>query len=218
MDIGLLIDDQDVAAADGRTFERLDPLTGAVATRAAAASAADAIKAVDAAATAFRGWADIGPTARRALLLKAADLIDQRAEQFARLMMAEIGATASWAGFNAKLAANMLREAASMTTQIGGEVIPSDKPGCIAMAVRQPAGVVVGMAPWNAPVILGVRALALPLACGNTVVLKASEVCPGTHRLIGETLSRGRPAQGGCQCGDARRRRCSQGGRGADCA
>jgi acyl-CoA reductase-like NAD-dependent aldehyde dehydrogenase len=68
------------------------------------------------------------------------------------------------------LAAGMLREAASITTQISGEVIPSDKPGCIAMALRQPAGVVLSMAPWNAPVILGVRAVALPLACGNTVI------------------------------------------------
>ena len=75
-----------------------------------------------------------------------------------------------------------------MTTQIAGEVIPSDKPGCIAMAIRQAAGVVLSIAPWNAPVILGVRAVALPLACGNTVILKASEVCPGTHRLIGECL------------------------------
>ena len=47
---------------------------------------------------------------------------------------------------------------------------------------------VLGIAPWNAPVILGVRAIAMPLACGNTVVLKASEICPGTHRLIGEVL------------------------------
>jgi acyl-CoA reductase-like NAD-dependent aldehyde dehydrogenase len=103
-------------------------------------------------------------------------------------MAAETGATAGWAGFNVHLAAGMLREAASMTTQISGEVIPSDKPGCIAMAIRQPAGVVLSIAPWNAPVILGVRAIALPLACGNTVVLKASEICPGTHRLIAECL------------------------------
>jgi len=71
---------------------------------------------------------------------------------------------------------------------VQGEVIPSDKPGCFAMAIRQPAGVCVGMAPWNAPVILGVRAVAMPLACGNTVVMKASETCPGTHALIGKVL------------------------------
>jgi benzaldehyde dehydrogenase (NAD) len=56
------------------------------------------------------------------------------------------------------------------------------------MGVRQPVGVVVGMAPWNAPVILGVRAVAMALACGNTVVFKASETCPATHRLIVDTL------------------------------
>ncbi len=75
-----------------------------------------------------------------------------------------------------------------MTTQIGGEIVPSDVPGSLAMGVRQPAGVVLGMAPWNAPVILGVRAIALPLACGNTVVLKGSELCPATHGLIVEAF------------------------------
>ncbi|WP_163342517.1 aldehyde dehydrogenase family protein, partial [Enterobacter roggenkampii] len=58
----------------------------------------------------------------------------------------------------------------------------------LALAVRQPVGVILGIAPWNAPVILGVRALAMPLACGNTVVFKASEICPATHQLIGTVL------------------------------
>jgi benzaldehyde dehydrogenase (NAD) len=75
-----------------------------------------------------------------------------------------------------------------MTTQIAGEVIPSNVPGSLAMGYRQPVGVILGIAPWNAPVILGVRSLAMPLACGNTVVMKASELCPGTHRLIGTVL------------------------------
>ena len=78
----------------------------------------------------------------------------------------------------------MLREAAAQTYAAGGEVIPSDVPGALAFAVRQPAGVVVGMAPWNAPVILGTRAVATPLAFGNTVVLKGSERCPRTHAAV----------------------------------
>uniref|UniRef100_E6PKW9 Hydroxybenzaldehyde dehydrogenase n=1 Tax=mine drainage metagenome TaxID=410659 RepID=E6PKW9_9ZZZZ len=82
------------------------------------------------------------------------------------------------AGFNVHLAAGMLLEAAALTTQVSGEVIPSDVPGNLAMAIRQPAGVVLGMAPWNAPIILGVRAIATPLACGTTAVLKGSELCP----------------------------------------
>jgi len=103
-------------------------------------------------------------------------------------MTAENGATAEWGHFNVHLAAQMLREAASLTTQIAGEVIPSDVPGNLAMAIRQPVGVVLAIAPWNAPVILGVRSIAVPLACGNTVVFKASETCPATHRLIGSVL------------------------------
>ncbi|MBO1906971.1 aldehyde dehydrogenase [Microvirga sp. 3-52] len=188
MDINLLIDDRDVAASTGATFERRDPITGDVASRAAAASVADAQAAADAAAAAFPVWSKLGPNARRSVLLKAADLLEGRAAEFVNLMATEIGATAGWAQFNVKLAAGMLREAASLTTQITGEIIPSDKPGCVSMAVRQPAGVVLGIAPWNAPVILGVRAIATPLACGNTVVLKASEICPGTHHLIGAVL------------------------------
>jgi acyl-CoA reductase-like NAD-dependent aldehyde dehydrogenase len=188
MDINLLIDDRDVAASTGATFERRDPITGDVASRAAAASVADAQAAADAAAASFPAWSKLGPNARRSVLLKAADLLEGRAAEFVNLMATEIGATAGWAQFNVKLAAGMLREAASLTTQITGEIIPSDKPGCVSMAVRQPAGVVLGIAPWNAPVILGVRAIATPLACGNTVVLKASEICPGTHHLIGAVL------------------------------
>jgi benzaldehyde dehydrogenase (NAD) len=170
------------------TFERRSPLTGDVATIAPAANAGEAIAAVEAAAAALPAWSERGPNARRAALMKAADALDARADAFVDAMIAEIGATEGWARFNLMLASSMVREAAALTTQIGGEVIPSDKPGCLAMAVREPAGVVLGIAPWNAPIILGTRAIAVPLACGNTVVLKASEQCPRTHALIVEAF------------------------------
>ncbi|MER8566392.1 aldehyde dehydrogenase [Mesorhizobium sp. M0924] len=188
MDIGLLIDGDKRDASGSASYERMDPFTGKLATRAAAASIADANAAVEAAALAFKSWSKTGPGERRAFLSKAADVMDSKVGEFTRLMMEETGATGPWAGFNVMLAAKMLREAAAMTTQISGEVIPSDKPGTLAMAIRQPAGVCLGIAPWNAPVILGTRVIAMPIACGNTVVLKASEMCPGTHRLIGQVL------------------------------
>jgi acyl-CoA reductase-like NAD-dependent aldehyde dehydrogenase len=184
MDIRLLINGDEIGAANGATFERNDPFTGKVATRAPAGGVADAKAAVEAAAAAFPAWSEVGPNERRKLLLKAADILQSKVAEFTRLVVEETGATAPWAGFNVMFACKILQEAASMTTQVSGEVIPSDKPGTIAMAVPQPAGVVVGIAPWNAPVILGMRAVAMPLACGNTVVLKASELCPGTHQLI----------------------------------
>jgi acyl-CoA reductase-like NAD-dependent aldehyde dehydrogenase len=188
MDIRMLIDGEAVAARDGRTFERHDPFTGKVATVAPSAGIADANAAVDAAAAAFPAWSEIGPNERRTYLLKAAEVMASKADEFTRLVIEEIGSTAPWAGFNVMLGSQMLREAASMTTQVSGEVIPSDTAGTLALAIRQPAGVVLGIAPWNAPVILGTRALAMPLACGNTVVLKASELSPGIHRLIGQVF------------------------------
>jgi len=174
-------------------FERRNPLTGEVATTVKAASVEDAQAAVAAAAAAFPAWSALGPNARRAALMKAAIALEARTDQFIDAMMGEIGATEGWARFNLMLAASMIREAAALTTQVAGEVIPSDRPGCIAMALREPVGVLLGIAPWNAPIILGVRAVATPLACGNTVVLKASEQCPRTHALIGETFSEALP-------------------------
>ena len=174
-------------------FERRNPLTGEVATTVKAASVEDAQAAVAAAAAAFPAWSALGPNARRAALMKAVIALEARTDQFIDAMMGEIGATEGWARFNLMLAASMIREAAALTMQVAGEVIPSDRPGCIAMALREPVGVLLGIAPWNAPITLGVRAVATPLACGNTVVLKASEQCPRTHALIGETFSEALP-------------------------
>lgn len=186
--ISMLINGERVQASNGAVFERHNPLDGSVATRAPAATVEDARNAVDAAAAAFPGWAAIGPTERRALLMRAAQALEAKGAAFAAAMAAETGASALWAGFNVHLAASGLQEAAAMVTQIAGEIIPSDVPGSLAMGVRQPAGVVLGIAPWNAPVILAARAIALPLACGNTVVLKGSEISPATHGLIIEAL------------------------------
>ncbi|MFN3468991.1 MAG: aldehyde dehydrogenase [Novosphingobium sp.] len=170
-------------------FERINPLTGEVASSAPAMQPSE-IPAIAARAQAgFPAWAAMGPNARRAVLMKAAAALEARADAFVEAMMNEIGATRGWALFNLGLAASMVREAAALTTQISGEVIPSDKPGCIAMALREPVGVILGIAPWNAPIILGVRAIAVPLACGNAVILKASEQCPRTHSLIIEAFA-----------------------------
>ncbi len=170
-------------------FERINPITNEAASKALAMTAADASSVADHAAEGFVQWSGTGPNARRALLMSAAVALESRKDEFVRAMMAEIGATAGWAMFNLMLAAGMIREAASLTTQISGEVIPSDKPGCLALTLREPVGVILGIAPWNAPIILGVRAIAVPLACGNSVILKASELCPRTHGLIVEAFA-----------------------------
>ena len=171
------------------TFDRINPLTGAVASSAVAMKASDIPAIAARAGDAFPIWAAMGPNARRAVLMKAAAALEARADDFVEAMMAEIGATKGWVMFNLGLAVGIVSEAAALTTQITGEIIPSDKPGCLSMALKEPVGVIVGIAPWNAPIILGVRAIAVPLACGNSVILKASETCPRTHGLIIEAFA-----------------------------
>ena len=180
----LLIGGKDTPAKSGATFERRSPITGEVVSRSAAASPDDVRAACDAAARAFPEWSATGPNARRKKLMEAAAILRTKSGDFSRLCVEETGAIAGWGHFNTGFAATLLEEAAAMTTQITGETVPSDHAGTFAMALRQPAGVCVGMAPWNAPVILGVRSIAMALACGNTTVMKASELCPATHRLI----------------------------------
>jgi len=171
-----------------KTFDRINPLTGAVASSAPAMTSDQAADIANKAQAAFPAWAALGPNARREMLMKAAAALMSRSGAFAEAMMDETAATRGWAMFNTGLAAGMIREAAAITTQISGQVIPTDKPGCLAMALREPVGVILGIAPWNAPIILGTRAIAVPLACGNTVILKASEICPRTHSLIVEAF------------------------------
>jgi acyl-CoA reductase-like NAD-dependent aldehyde dehydrogenase len=186
--VAMRIGGRDAASGDGRYYEKRNPFTGELIARVPDAGPLDAVAAVGAAASAFKEWSKTPPSKRRAILWKAADLLEARAKDVAATITAETGGTFGWGMFNTFFACSILREAAASTTQLTGETIPSDIPGNIAMSIRQPVGVILGIAPWNAPMILGMRAVAMPLACGNTVVLKASEECPGTHRIIGDVL------------------------------
>jgi acyl-CoA reductase-like NAD-dependent aldehyde dehydrogenase len=125
---------------------------------------------------------------RRTILERAAELMRERSEAIAAVVSAETGGTFGWGMFNVDLAAGMLAAAGACADLDDEETLASVIPGKTIRAIRQPAGVVVGMAPWNAPVILGTRAIAAPLALGNTVVLKGSEECPRTHGAIAECL------------------------------
>ena len=165
-------------------FERTNPKTDEVVNRAIGASEKEAIAACDTAAEAFKEWSQTGPGMRRDLLLKAEEAMKARAPDIVAAMEAELGASAPWSGFNVHLSEGLIREAASLTTMIAGQTLPSDIPGMTATTTRRPCGVILSIAPWNAPVILSTRAIAMPLACGNTVVLKGSEICPETHRLV----------------------------------
>ncbi len=184
----LLIGEQWRDAHAGATVEKRNPYNGESAGIVAAASRDDARAAAEAARRAFPAWSAKPVAERRALLDRAADLLMEGQADIAAIVTEETGGTFGWGMFNVELAAGMLHEAGAQAEQAHDEQIPSHIPGKQARAVRQPVGVVVGIAPWNAPVILGTRAVAAPLAYGNTVVLKASEQSPRTHGAIVRAL------------------------------
>jgi vanillin dehydrogenase len=165
-----------------------EPADGGRAAGVAARVAARA--AVEAAQRAFPGWSATSAAERCGVLQRASELLIQRQADLVALVTEETGATMGWGAFNVQLAAGMLAYYAGQAGAAAEErEIPSLIPGKRAKAVRQPVGVVVGVAPWNAPVILAVRAVAAPLAYGNTVVLKASERCRRTHAAVVDALT-----------------------------
>lgn len=188
VNVDLLIGGDEQAAESGERFDVVSSRDGRVVTRAAAASLDDALRAANNAAAAFPVWSGLEPGRRRHILSTAADLVARYSERLVEVIVRETGTTRNWARFNCEMAEQFLRDAAATVTYVRGESVPSDLKSSWSLVQRTPVGVVLGMAPWNAALLLGVRAVAMPLACGNTVVLKSSELCPATHYAIGAIL------------------------------
>lgn len=164
-----------VDAANGETFEDLNPYNGEVFANVPRGKREDATRAIEAAAEAFPEWAASPPSLRRKLFLKAADIFERRQDELVRVVAEETGSTIGIAMFQMFFVPGLFREAAAQAYNVTGEIIPADYPGAFFMALRQPAGVVSAFGPFNVPYILSSRAFALPLAYGNTAVLKPSE-------------------------------------------
>ncbi|TME44353.1 MAG: aldehyde dehydrogenase family protein [Chloroflexi bacterium] len=173
-----------VTAANSATYDDHDPYSGATVARIPASTRDDARRAVEAAANAFQDWWKTPPGEKQRLFLKAADILERRQMEVVGLLAAETGCTFGFGMFQTIFTPNLLRQAASLPYHPTGEILPADLPGAFYMAMRQPVGVVAGLAPWNAPLILSLRAIAAPLALGNTVVLKPSEESPITGGIL----------------------------------
>ena len=163
-----------VDALDGERYDDYNPYTGEVFARVPAGKRVDARRAIDAAVAAFPAWSHTLPAERQALFLKAADILEKKQNDIVTILAEETGCTFGFAMFQAGFTPGLLREAAAQVHQANGEIIPADLPGAFYMAIRQPVGVVAGIAPWNAPLILSLRSICLPIAYGNTAVLKPS--------------------------------------------
>ncbi len=180
---GLHIGGQWTEAEGGKTFEDFDPFTGDVVANVPAGTREDAKRAIEAAAAAFPAWSETPPAERQRIFLKAADILESRQEDVASWLTRETGSTFGFAMFQLHFVPGLFRQAAAIPYMPMGEVIPSDT-GAFAMGLRRPVGVVAAIAPWNAALILSARSIAAPLAVGNTVVLKPSELSPYVGGLL----------------------------------
>jgi acyl-CoA reductase-like NAD-dependent aldehyde dehydrogenase len=175
---------------DGKTFEDRDPFTGDVVALVPAGTRSDAARAIEAAAAAFPAWSQSVPAERQRIFLQAADILERRTDEIVSLLARETGCSFGFGMFQMGFVGGLLRQAAAIGYAPIGQIIPSDHPGTLAMGIRKPVGVVAAIAPWNAALILSARSIAAPLALGNTVVLKPSELSPVVGGLIwGEIFS-----------------------------
>ncbi|KAJ8121124.1 hypothetical protein ONZ43_g2346 [Nemania bipapillata] len=160
-------------------------MTGSKLYDCASATQDDYERAIQSASVAFKTWSRMGPYAKRIIFLRAADILEKYMETEApELMSAEVSGTRHWTKINSISGVGNLREAASLVSQIKGEIMPADAPGTTVLIEREPLGVVLAISPWNAPASLTVRAIATPLICGNTVILKPSEYSPKSQDLV----------------------------------
>lgn len=170
-------------------IERVSPVDGQVVSVENALDRAESLVAASRAAAAFPDWSARPASDRAACLLRIADQIEAHAEAFSTAMIEEIGAPVDWAKNNIAFAAKILRQTATYADDLDYEEILEDTPTLLSKAVRVPCGVCLGIAPWNAPLVLGIRSIAAPLLCGNTVLLKGSEFAPRVFRLIADVIA-----------------------------
>ncbi|WP_378730760.1 aldehyde dehydrogenase family protein [Nocardia brasiliensis] len=177
---GLIIGGHEIPAANGNTIDDISPWTGETYATVAACTLDDVAAAVDAASEAFAAWSKTPPIERSAILNRAADILTERSAEAIEVMVAELGATRKWGQFQVHLGVAHLRGAAALASAPLGRVVATNSTATTtySMEIREPLGVVASLSPWNAPYALGIRATAIPLAVGNTVVLKPSEDSP----------------------------------------
>lgn len=131
-----------------KIFDVVSPVTGKVTHRCGSASVADADAAVEAAAEAFKTWRRSTPSHRRDIFLKAADLIQKKADELVPIMSSETGAATPWALFNINTAADLCRDAAGRISSIEGSFPTLMDPDASGIVLREPYGVVLSVAPW----------------------------------------------------------------------
>ncbi|KZT69478.1 aldehyde dehydrogenase [Daedalea quercina L-15889] len=186
----LFIDGQERPASSGASFEVRNPYSNEVVGLAAAATSEDVRDAIAAASRAFSTWEQTPLGARAAVVLKAADLLEtaEYQKKLAAALEDELSAANALIQVDTRASVSLVREYAASIAELKGETTPSRVPGGYVVIQRRGMGVILAIAPWNVPLSLALRSVVIPIICGNTVVLKSSEVTPRTQALTVELL------------------------------
>jgi acyl-CoA reductase-like NAD-dependent aldehyde dehydrogenase len=174
----MLVDGKWEASADGRFIPVENPAKRQAIAEVPRAGAADIDRAARAAAKAFASWKNVPPRERGRLLMKIADSMEAESEALAKLIATETGnALRTQSRPEAKGAADLFRYFGGLASELKGETVPLGE-HVLSYTRREPIGVVGAVIPWNSPVVLGAMKIAMSLAAGNTLVLKAAEDAP----------------------------------------
>ncbi len=187
-DVQMVIGGQSVPAADGQTFEVMNPATGQVMARAPLGGKEDVDRAVKAARDAFddpRGWSSWSAAKRGRTLQKFSNTVKAHLEELAQLESQNVGKPISGARGEALATSLVFEYYAGAANKLFGETIPVSKPG-LDFTLREPIGVVGLIVPWNFPMNMASWKLGPALAAGNTCILKPASWTPLTAIRLGE--------------------------------
>jgi len=178
-----------VEAETGNIFDVMNPLDDSLYAHAAKGTESDIRKAVSAAKSAFPEYRETLPSERERMLLRIAEIMEERKSELVNCLIDEIGSPIQKAMFEFTKGLTMLRAAAGLCRNVRGETIPSDAPGKFSMSIREPLGVVAVITPFNVPLIKTTRLVANALSLGNTVVHLPSELAPHLTVLFAEIVA-----------------------------
>lgn len=185
----LFINNEFVDAADGRTFDTVNPANEQVIAKMACAGRADLDRAMDVARKAQPAWAALPPAKRSSLVWKIGDEIMKRRQDFAALEAMDSGKPYNECfNIDVPMAADHFKYFAGVLRSIQGETIPVND-GLFVYTLREPLGIVAGITPWNFPLIMAARKIAPAIAAGNACILKPANVTPLTANLLGECIA-----------------------------
>lgn len=183
----MYIDGKWVRSSTGETFEVRNPYDGSLCATVQKGGRDDVLAAVDAAVRAKRGWSGTLAVERADILYNLYESMKRSREAFADILVRESGSTLKKASAEVFFTLGMLRSAAAEARRVTGETIPSDT-GKLSFTLREPAGVVAAISPFNFPLLLSMKKVFHALAFGNTVVLKPSSETPVNALMVAELL------------------------------